>query len=163
MECDVLIGSLSTFILMVITYPVKKALWVHRLMSWFHDRLLSVVGDQQDNVKVYKVHTPFTPSSASASSGYRVQTQTTTGEYQHDTSVLNPVYSLLTLFSSFTLAVQTTSTDRDRNKFVNYETELGRSPGMVTCTTCREQVLTQVTYKVGMYAWLMCLLFILCG
>ncbi|XP_053508095.1 lipopolysaccharide-induced tumor necrosis factor-alpha factor homolog-like [Ictalurus furcatus] len=95
------------------------------------------VGDQQDNVKVYKVHTPFTPSSASASSGYRVQTQTTT--------------------------VQTTSTDRDRNKFVNYETELGRSPGMVTCTTCREQVLTQVTYKVGMYAWLMCLLFILCG
>ncbi|KAB5554268.1 hypothetical protein PHYPO_G00048380 [Pangasianodon hypophthalmus] len=93
------------------------------------------VDDQGDNVKVYKVHTPFNPQSTSVNPDYRVQTQATT--------------------------VHTTSTDR--NKFVSYESELGRSPGMVTCTSCREQVLTQVTYKVGMYAWLMCLLFILCG
>lgn len=60
--------------------------------------------------------------------------------------------------SSLTLADYT-----DRNRYVNYESELGRSPGMVTCPNCREQVLTHVTYKVGTYAWLMCLLFILCG
>ncbi|XP_016134914.1 lipopolysaccharide-induced tumor necrosis factor-alpha factor homolog isoform X1 [Sinocyclocheilus grahami] len=51
-----------------------------------------------------------------------------------------------------------------KNKFVSYESyELGRNPGMATCTTCQQQVLTNVTYKVGVYAWLMCLLFILCG
>ncbi|XP_060757083.1 lipopolysaccharide-induced tumor necrosis factor-alpha factor homolog-like [Neoarius graeffei] len=94
------------------------------------------VDEQGDNVRVYKVHTPFDPTSAaSANPDHRVKTQTTT--------------------------VYTTSTDR--NRFVNYESELGRSPGMVTCPSCQEQVLTQVTYKVGTYAWLMCILFILCG
>ncbi|MBN3303840.1 LITAF factor, partial [Amia calva] len=34
---------------------------------------------------------------------------------------------------------------------------------MTTCIYCRQQVLTNVQYKVGTYAWLMCLLFILCG
>eukprot|EP00063_Salmo_salar_P068884 XP_014043719.1 PREDICTED: cell death-inducing p53-target protein 1 homolog [Salmo salar] len=48
-------------------------------------------------------------------------------------------------------------------KFVSYETELGRSEGMTTCTSCQQQVMTNVTYKVGAYAWLMCILFILCG
>ncbi|KAF5895187.1 lipopolysaccharide-induced tumor necrosis factor-alpha factor, partial [Clarias magur] len=90
-----------------------------------------------DNVKVYKVHTPFDPASAASRSEYRVPTQTTT--------------------------VQTTSTTPERNRFVNYESDLGRSPAMTTCTTCQEQILTQVTYKVGTYAWLMCLLFIVCG
>ncbi|KAI5623085.1 lipopolysaccharide-induced tumor necrosis factor-alpha factor-like, partial [Silurus asotus] len=88
-----------------------------------------------DNVKVYKVHTGFDPKGSSGNPDYRVPTHISTA--------------------------QTTSSDR--NKFVSYETELGRSPGMVTCTSCQEQVLTHVTYKVGMYAWLMCLLFILCG
>ncbi|XP_023677541.1 lITAF domain-containing protein [Paramormyrops kingsleyae] len=50
-----------------------------------------------------------------------------------------------------------------KNKFVSYETELSRSPGMTTCINCQQQVMTEVTYKVGAYAWLMCLLFILCG
>ncbi|KAM9457250.1 lITAF domain-containing protein [Clarias gariepinus] len=90
-----------------------------------------------DNVKVYKVHTPFDPASAPTRSEYRVPAQSTT--------------------------VQTTSTTPERNRYVNYESDLGRSPSMTTCTYCREQVLTQVTYKVGTYAWLMCLLFILCG
>ncbi|KAK3520870.1 hypothetical protein QTP70_035022 [Hemibagrus guttatus] len=89
-----------------------------------------------DNVRVYKVHTPFNPTGTGAgASDYNVPTRNTT--------------------------VMTQNTDR--NRYVNYESQLGRSPGMVTCTSCREQVLTQVTYKVGTYAWLMCLLFILCG
>ncbi|XP_027012638.1 lipopolysaccharide-induced tumor necrosis factor-alpha factor homolog-like [Tachysurus fulvidraco] len=89
-----------------------------------------------DDVRVYKVHTPFDPKSTSASaSDFRVPTQSTTNY----------------------------TTPTDRNRYVNYESELGRSPGMVTCPNCREQVLTHVTYKVGTYAWLMCLLFILCG
>ncbi|KAL0197903.1 hypothetical protein M9458_006443, partial [Cirrhinus mrigala] len=51
-----------------------------------------------------------------------------------------------------------------KNKFVSYDSyELGRNPGMATCTSCQQQVLTNVTYKVGVYAWLMCLLLILCG
>ncbi|XP_062841155.1 lipopolysaccharide-induced tumor necrosis factor-alpha factor homolog-like [Trichomycterus rosablanca] len=88
-----------------------------------------------DGVKVYKVHTPFSPT-ASTIQDYRVQpTQSTTVQ----------------------------SSAADKNRFVSYDSELGRSPGMVTCTNCREQVLTQVTYKVGAYAWLMCILFILCG
>ncbi|KAL3054095.1 hypothetical protein OYC64_006429 [Pagothenia borchgrevinki] len=36
-------------------------------------------------------------------------------------------------------------------------------PGMTTCTSCQRQVMTNVTYKAGTYAWLMCLLFICCG
>ncbi|KAJ8363933.1 hypothetical protein SKAU_G00127640 [Synaphobranchus kaupii] len=48
-------------------------------------------------------------------------------------------------------------------RFVSHETVLGRSPGMTTCTSCQQQVMTNVTYKVGAFAWLMCLVFILCG
>lgn len=50
-----------------------------------------------------------------------------------------------------------------KRKFVSYDTALGRTPGMTTCTSCQQQVMTNVTYKPGMYAWLMCLLFICCG
>lgn len=53
--------------------------------------------------------------------------------------------------------------DDGKRKFVSYDTALGRSPGMTTCTSCQQQVMTNVTYKAGMYAWLMCLLFICCG
>ncbi|XP_033999766.1 lipopolysaccharide-induced tumor necrosis factor-alpha factor homolog isoform X2 [Trematomus bernacchii] len=38
-----------------------------------------------------------------------------------------------------------------------------QQPGMTTCTSCQQQVMTNVTYKAGTYAWLMCLLFICCG
>uniref|UniRef100_A0A4W4H6M7 LITAF domain-containing protein n=1 Tax=Electrophorus electricus TaxID=8005 RepID=A0A4W4H6M7_ELEEL len=61
------------------------------------------------------------------------------------------------------LTCPVSSADNAKNKYVSYDTQLGRSPAMATCTDCREQVLTQVTYKVGAYAWLMCLLFICCG
>ncbi|XP_030262859.1 uncharacterized protein LOC115575136 [Sparus aurata] len=50
-----------------------------------------------------------------------------------------------------------------KRKYVSYETPLGSSPGMTTCTSCQQQVMTNVTYKAGTYAWLMCLLFICCG
>lgn len=53
--------------------------------------------------------------------------------------------------------------DDGKRKFVSYDTALGRNPGMTTCTSCQQQVMTNVTYKAGMYAWLMCLLFICCG
>lgn len=49
--------------------------------TWCLDLLLSVVDEQGDNVRVYKVHTPFDPTSAaSANPDHRVKTQTTTGE-----------------------------------------------------------------------------------
>lgn len=50
-----------------------------------------------------------------------------------------------------------------KRKYVSYDTALGRNPGMTTCTSCQQQVMTTVTYKAGTYAWLMCLLFICCG
>lgn len=50
-----------------------------------------------------------------------------------------------------------------KRKFVSYDTALGTSPGMTTCASCQQQVMTNVTYKAGTYAWLMCLLFICCG
>ncbi|XP_042341797.1 lipopolysaccharide-induced tumor necrosis factor-alpha factor homolog [Plectropomus leopardus] len=50
-----------------------------------------------------------------------------------------------------------------RPKFVSYETVLYRSPALTTCPSCQTQVTTQVTYQVGRHAWLMCLVFVLCG
>ncbi|XP_051988353.1 lipopolysaccharide-induced tumor necrosis factor-alpha factor homolog [Xyrauchen texanus] len=91
--------------------------------------------ENKGDVKVYHVHTPFTPQSS------------TIGETRMESA----------------RPVQAPSTDA-KNKFIGYDSyELGRNPGMASCTTCQQQVLTNVTYKVGYYAWLMCLLFILCG
>ncbi|KAM8844777.1 lITAF domain-containing protein [Spinachia spinachia] len=53
--------------------------------------------------------------------------------------------------------------DDGKKKFVSYDGALGSSPGMTTCTSCQQQVMTNVTYKAGRYAWLMCLLFICLG
>uniref|UniRef100_A0A3B4Z209 Lipopolysaccharide-induced tumor necrosis factor-alpha factor homolog n=1 Tax=Seriola lalandi dorsalis TaxID=1841481 RepID=A0A3B4Z209_SERLL len=50
-----------------------------------------------------------------------------------------------------------------RLKFVSYETELYHSPALTTCPSCQTQVTTQVDYQVGRHAWLMCLVFVLCG
>lgn len=47
-------------------------------MSSCHGLSLCVVGGNEDDVKVYKVHTPFNPMSTSASSDY--QNQPSTGE-----------------------------------------------------------------------------------
>ncbi|KAK9534666.1 hypothetical protein VZT92_007096 [Zoarces viviparus] len=50
-----------------------------------------------------------------------------------------------------------------KRRFVSINGGLGNNPGMTTCTSCQQQVMTIVTYKAGTYAWLMCLLFICCG
>uniref|UniRef100_A0A667WGP6 Si:ch211-157c3.4 n=1 Tax=Myripristis murdjan TaxID=586833 RepID=A0A667WGP6_9TELE len=83
-----------------------------------------------DQVKVYHVHTPFTPPSSDDASA------------SHSNQGLG---------------------GDTKRKFVSYDTELGRNPGMTTCASCQQQVMTNVTYKAGTYAWLMCLLFICCG
>jgi len=54
-------------------------------------------------------------------------------------------------------------TSDGKRRFVSYDGGLGSNPGMTTCTSCQQQVMTNVTYKAGTYAWLMCLLFICCG
>ncbi|KAM3622814.1 uncharacterized protein V6R79_003465 [Siganus canaliculatus] len=48
-------------------------------------------------------------------------------------------------------------------KFVSYETALTRSPALATCPICQTQVITQVTFRVGVHAWLACVLFLLFG
>uniref|UniRef100_A0A3Q3A3N1 LITAF domain-containing protein n=1 Tax=Kryptolebias marmoratus TaxID=37003 RepID=A0A3Q3A3N1_KRYMA len=45
--------------------------------------------------------------------------------------------------------------------FVSYESRPYRSPALTTCVSCRTQVTTEVTFKVGAYAWLLCLVFVL--
>ncbi|XP_061079192.1 lipopolysaccharide-induced tumor necrosis factor-alpha factor homolog-like [Conger conger] len=85
------------------------------------------------DVKVYHLHTPFNPGEST------IKDQ----GYQVQTSNLN--------------------SNEARPKYTSYDTELGRTPGMTTCTSCQTQVMSNVTYKVGTYAILMCILFILCG
>uniref|UniRef100_A0A3P8URZ5 LITAF domain-containing protein n=1 Tax=Cynoglossus semilaevis TaxID=244447 RepID=A0A3P8URZ5_CYNSE len=48
-----------------------------------------------------------------------------------------------------------------RTKFVSYEVELYRSPALTRCPSCQTRVTSQVNYKVGTHAWLMCLVFVL--
>lgn len=50
-----------------------------------------------------------------------------------------------------------------RPKFVSYETQLNRFPALTTCPSCQTQVTTHVTYRVGTFAWLVCLVFVFCG
>ncbi|GAA6226059.1 cell death-inducing p53-target protein 1-like [Lates japonicus] len=106
--------------------------------------LIPVEGQGQggSDVKVYHVHTPFTHSSDTSASA----------------STVTPVYTS----GGGGLGSGLESGDGKR-KFVSYDTQLGRNPGMTTCTSCQQQVMTNVTYKAGTYAWLMCLLFICCG
>ncbi|KAF3700355.1 Lipopolysaccharide-induced tumor necrosis factor-alpha factor -like protein [Channa argus] len=100
------------------------------------------VEGQGDGVKVYHVHTPFTPPPAKENNG----------------SQNTPVYTS----GGGGFGSDLNSGDGKR-KFVSYDTALGSSPGMTTCSSCQQQVMTNVTYKAGTYAWLMCLLFICCG
>ncbi|CAG5928715.1 unnamed protein product [Menidia menidia] len=76
----------------------------------------------------------------------------------HSYSPPLPPYS----FSS-PLPVSADPSDSSRPRFVSYETNLFRSPALITCGFCHTQVTTQVTFKVGTYAWLMCLVFVFCG
>ncbi|XP_034395221.1 cell death-inducing p53-target protein 1-like [Cyclopterus lumpus] len=52
----------------------------------------------------------------------------------------------------------------DDKRVVSSEEEvLGRSPGMTTCTSCHQQVVTDITYKVGRFAKMICALFVILG
>lgn len=50
-----------------------------------------------------------------------------------------------------------------RPKLVSYETRLHRDPGLTTCPSCQTQVTSLVTYRVGLFAWFMCFVFVFCG
>ncbi|XP_060882834.1 lipopolysaccharide-induced tumor necrosis factor-alpha factor homolog-like [Labrus mixtus] len=96
---------------------------------------------QGDGVTVYKVHSPF--------------------DFQnHGTNAANaqPVFT-----SGGGGLGSGLETGDGKRRFVSYDAALGDSPGMTSCTSCQQQVMTNVTYKAGTYAWLMCLLFICCG
>ncbi|TNM97255.1 hypothetical protein fugu_015411 [Takifugu bimaculatus] len=88
-----------------------------------------------DDVKIYHLHTPFNPLDS-------------IDEHQGQKG------------GNVSLGLEPTDGKR---KYVSYDTALGRNPGTTTCTSCQQQVTTNVTYKAGTYAWLMCLLFICCG
>ncbi|XP_055753716.1 lipopolysaccharide-induced tumor necrosis factor-alpha factor homolog-like [Salvelinus fontinalis] len=107
---------------------------------------IPVEGQGDNGVKVYHVHTPFNPPSSTIPSN----------NYYVSQSQGKPVY---TSGGGGIGGGGETPTQ----KFVSYDTELGRSEGMTTCTSCQQQVMTNVTYKVGAFAWLSCILFILCG
>ncbi|AWP18677.1 putative cell death-inducing p53-target protein 1-like isoform 2 [Scophthalmus maximus] len=92
-------------------------------------------------VKVYSPHTPFNPHTPNQS-----------------VSQVAPVYTS----GGGGLGSGPESGDGKR-KYVSYDSALERSPAMTTCTSCQQQVMTNVSYKAGTYAWLMCLLFICCG
>ncbi|XP_068435395.1 lITAF domain-containing protein [Clinocottus analis] len=87
------------------------------------------------DVVVYHTHTPFNPHTGNETATNISQVHTGGGGQGGD----------------------------GRQKFVSYDQGLGNNPGMTTCTSCQQQVMTNVTYKAGTYAWLMCLLFICCG
>ncbi|XP_063760821.1 lipopolysaccharide-induced tumor necrosis factor-alpha factor homolog-like isoform X2 [Eleginops maclovinus] len=93
-------------------------------------------GQSKDDVTVYHLHTPFTPTHLPESAS-------------NDT----PVYS-----GGGGMGI-----DDGKRRYVSIDGRLSRDPGMTTCTSCQQQVMTNVTYKAGTYAWLMCLLFICCG
>ncbi|XP_074542807.1 uncharacterized protein LOC141802893 isoform X3 [Halichoeres trimaculatus] len=93
------------------------------------------------DVKIYHIHSPFDhppPPSFSFSPGAGCSTQNN-------------------------LPVQVRALSTPRPKFVSYETQLYRYPALTTCPSCQVQITTQVTYQVGTHAWLMCLVFVLCG
>ncbi|XP_045904216.1 cell death-inducing p53-target protein 1-like isoform X1 [Micropterus dolomieu] len=95
------------------------------------------------DVRIYQIHSPFSPPpppSFSFSPGVGCSTQTHTS-----------------------LSVSALPLSTPRPKFVAYERELYRSPALTTCPSCQTRVTTQVTYKVGFQAWLMCFVFVLCG
>ncbi|XP_062388621.1 lipopolysaccharide-induced tumor necrosis factor-alpha factor homolog-like [Sardina pilchardus] len=107
-------------------------------------------GGGGDGVKVYHVHTPFTPGSSTIEP--YGQSDSNEGHYTSAVQAQN-------VSSSHAAA----PTDDGVKRFVSEDRQLGHSPGMTTCPTCQQQVLTEVTYKIGAYAWIMCIVFILCG
>nr|XP_019958201.1 PREDICTED: lipopolysaccharide-induced tumor necrosis factor-alpha factor homolog [Paralichthys olivaceus] len=93
--------------------------------------------------RIYHIHSPFSPppppqSFSFSSDGRSAQTH-------------------------LPLPVSCPYPSTPRPKFVSCENQLYRSPGLTSCHSCQAQVTTQVAYKVGTHAWLMCLVFVLCG
>ncbi|XP_075995873.1 lITAF domain-containing protein [Genypterus blacodes] len=99
--------------------------------------IIPVDGQGDGGVKVYKVHTPFPTDSSSQQT---------------------PVYT-----GGQGIPLGSDLDGDGKRKYVSYDVGLGHTAGMTTCPSCQQQVMTNVTYKVGTYAWLMCLLFICCG
>ncbi|XP_019117383.1 lipopolysaccharide-induced tumor necrosis factor-alpha factor homolog [Larimichthys crocea] len=96
------------------------------------------------DVTIYHIHTPFSPSPAPPSFSF------------------SPTVGCSTQINT-PLPASALPPSTPKLKFVSYETELYRSPALTTCPSCQTQVTTQVTYRVGTHAWLMCLVFVLCG
>uniref|UniRef100_A0A674NIJ2 LITAF domain-containing protein n=1 Tax=Takifugu rubripes TaxID=31033 RepID=A0A674NIJ2_TAKRU len=115
------------------SYQVKYGLHVKiQVCLWKKGGWIKVVfvfkeSRNGQEVRVYHIHSPFSPSTTS--------------------SVLLLSWSCSTM----------------RPKLVSYETRLHRNPGLTTCPSCRTQVTSLVTYKVGLYAWFMCFVFVFCG
>lgn len=106
-----------------------------------------------DGVKVYNLHTPFTPPSSTITRFATQQNEpyvSATNENANSAQAAAPVS-------------HGAPAEQGINRFVSEEHHLGRTPSMTTCPSCQQQVLTDVTYKVGSYAWIMCFVFILCG
>ncbi|XP_049924301.1 cell death-inducing p53-target protein 1-like [Epinephelus moara] len=47
--------------------------------------------------------------------------------------------------------------------FVIDQRELGREPAMTTCTHCQQQVMTNISFKAGQFAWIICTMIIVFG
>ncbi|XP_077415648.1 lITAF domain-containing protein [Vanacampus margaritifer] len=90
--------------------------------------------DPPGPVKVYNVHTPFNP----------VGTETVTVHTSGSPGI-------------------SAGFDDGKKKFTSYDQALGYTSGMTTCPSCQQQVMTNVSYKPGTYAWLMTLLFLCLG
>uniref|UniRef100_A0AAY5KFB7 Si:ch211-157c3.4 n=1 Tax=Esox lucius TaxID=8010 RepID=A0AAY5KFB7_ESOLU len=112
--------------------------------------ILPVEGQGDDNIKVYHPHTPFNPPGSTISSGGRAPVFTSGGGGIGGGDLRGS-------------GIGGDGGETQKPRFVSYETELGRTAAMTTCTSCQQQVMTNVTYKVGAFAWLMCLLFICFG
>ncbi|XP_030599502.1 cell death-inducing p53-target protein 1-like [Archocentrus centrarchus] len=97
------------------------------------------------DVKVYKVHSPFT----------RPPPQLPSSSFSSAVCLPNQMLSPLPVYDA--------PSRTPRAKYVSYEPELRRSPSLATCPSCRTEVTTQVTFKAGTFAWVMCLVFVLCG
>ncbi|XP_028314550.1 cell death-inducing p53-target protein 1 homolog [Gouania willdenowi] len=61
------------------------------------------------------------------------------------------------------LSVSSTASYVPKAKFVCQETPLYRTAALTTCTCCETRVRTQVNFRAGRYAWLVCFVFVLCG
>ncbi|XP_035031341.1 lipopolysaccharide-induced tumor necrosis factor-alpha factor homolog [Hippoglossus stenolepis] len=95
------------------------------------------------DVRIYHIHSPFSPPPPPPSFSFSSDGRSTQTHLPLPVSGPYPCTPM--------------------PKFVSYENELCRSPGLTCCHSCRTQVTTQVDYKIGTYAWLMCLVFVLFG